>query len=379
MAGFEHGVIVNPVVGPEAIAGSSRMKGGSATKILLETILLKAHSEVAQVNHTSQGFPELLMCYEVTCRTVYNAAESIQQVAAVAGASLQRNGRVYYLGWGSLGKMGIIDASECVPTFSADFDDVRGFIVGGYGALGNREGEINVGQGPVLLDVKDFVQHCLPQLDSHDTIVVLFSESDDTRSILHSLQRSKATVVGVYVTANLNRGQIQVVDTSIFGILIKVCVPSVHEVVGVGSDESSQIMESHFTQCLKEMAVKWVLNAISTGAHILKGKVLRGYMIDLKLGNNKLFYRAVDMVSTFARVSREKALISILQAIYRAEKLNPNEMTKDVSNHVQQAVHVQVVVPLAILLATGRLGIKEALDALDSSTTANVLKRFSLL
>lgn len=319
------------------------------------------------------------MCYEMMCRMTYNEAESIKVVTALAGASLQRKGHVYYLGWGSFGKMGIIDASECVPTFSADFDDVRGFIVGGYEALGNREGEISVG-AKVLLDVEDFVEHWLPKLDSRDTVVLLFSEKDDIQSKLHLVQKSEASVVGIHVTnLHSNREQIQVVDTGIFSVLIQVHVPPIHAVLQSGSDNSSQIMESHFSQCLQEMAVKWVLNAISTGAHILKGKVLRGFMIDLKIGNNKLFYRAVDMVSKFVKVDREKALVSILQAIYRTEELNANEMTKEVTEHVQQAVYRNMVVPLAILLATGRLGLKEALDTLDSSTTASVLKRFSLL
>ena len=358
------------------------MKGASATKMLLEATLLKAHSRVAQESPMSWMFPEVLMCYEMTCREAYNVTEPIAKAIDLAGQSLRKKGHVYYLGWGSLGKMGLIDASECVPTFSAHFDDVRGFLFGGYGALKNREGEVHVGN-KILLGMEDFVESFLPKLDSSDTVVLIFSDKEvecELENTLHLLAEKRATLVGLYVHSQCSDEENSLLKTSSnFHVLVKVDVPLIREVVRVNCNGSLGILESHLIQCLQEIAAKWVLNAVSTGAHILKGKVLRGFMIDVKIGNSKLFYRAVEMVSKFAKVDREKAFISILQAIYRTENLSDDQRMRDVSEHVRHGTRMSMVVPLAVLLATDTLSMEKALDALQNSTTAKVLKKHSLL
>ncbi|CAG5866088.1 unnamed protein product [Menidia menidia] len=130
--------LINPAVGPEAVSGSSRMKGGSATKILLEVVLSAAHATAA----TKHGILQHIKAYEETVDFTYSQREELTAVVEAAGHSLLGGGRVCYLGWGSPGVLGLIDASECVPTFGADYEDIRGFISGGYKELSNNEGPL---------------------------------------------------------------------------------------------------------------------------------------------------------------------------------------------------------------------------------------------
>ena len=153
------GAVVNPVVGPEAVAGSSRMKGGSATSVLLSSVLQLgvrlaaagpgpdadadgAFDEAAAAAQLRGAFLQ----FEGAVRTLYACeAPALADVVAAAAASLGAAegaeaeaagpGRVYYLGAGHAGLMGLVDASESTDTYGARFDDVRGVMAGGWGAM----------------------------------------------------------------------------------------------------------------------------------------------------------------------------------------------------------------------------------------------------
>uniref|UniRef100_A0A3Q2G5W9 Glucokinase regulator n=1 Tax=Cyprinodon variegatus TaxID=28743 RepID=A0A3Q2G5W9_CYPVA len=107
--------LINPALGPEAISGSSRMKGGSATKILLEVVFSAAHA--ANSSRTPILYKYRMKSYKQALDVTYSQAEGIAALMEAAGHSLQCGRRVCYLGWGSLGLLGLIDASECKPTF----------------------------------------------------------------------------------------------------------------------------------------------------------------------------------------------------------------------------------------------------------------------
>ncbi|KAA0176076.1 hypothetical protein FNF27_02468 [Cafeteria roenbergensis] len=119
---------LHPVVGPEAVAGSTRMKGGSATKLLLETAGLHA---IAHLRQPAAGWlappalRETLLRFQDAMLRTYDAAADIGAVAEASSEALRGGGRVVYLGAGPAGLLGVIDASECPPTYGAGFDDVR--------------------------------------------------------------------------------------------------------------------------------------------------------------------------------------------------------------------------------------------------------------
>ena len=126
-------------------------------------------------------------------------------------------------------------------------------------------------------------------------------------------------------------------------------------------------------QCLLEISVKWILNAISTGAHVFKGKVLGSFMIDLKVSNSKLFNRAVSIVSKFAMVSHERSYRALLQSIYRTDIVK-GALSQQVSKHVAIATVMDQVVPVAILVATDKFNVKPALQLLKTKKVSHIIK-----
>ena len=94
--------ILNPIVGPEALTGSTRMKGGSATKIILEVVIalgLKLQQQKAgQASTVVVEVAAMLGEYERTVRSTYFSAAAIANLVELAGASLKAGGHVYYLG-----------------------------------------------------------------------------------------------------------------------------------------------------------------------------------------------------------------------------------------------------------------------------------------
>lgn len=106
------------------------MKGGSATKILLEVVLSAAHAAALQNTPiTEKGVLQHMRAYEKTLDITYAQNEGITALMEAAGQSLRSGGRVCYLGWGSLAILGLIDASECKPTFGAGESELLFFSV----------------------------------------------------------------------------------------------------------------------------------------------------------------------------------------------------------------------------------------------------------
>ena len=110
--------ILCPVVGPEALTGSTRMKGGTATKLVLETIFWHAlAATTAHTPPTAAAMAGSLRQYEVAMRAAYREPEAVAELVGLAGAALTAGGRVLYVGDGPFGIVGLIDSSECPPTY----------------------------------------------------------------------------------------------------------------------------------------------------------------------------------------------------------------------------------------------------------------------
>lgn len=347
------------------------MKGGSATKILLESILLKAHITVGKSSLMPGCITlhQFLLMYEHMYRTTYLKYSSISKALELAAKSLQQQGHVYYTGWGSSGFMGLLDASECVPTFSAHFDDIRGFLEGGYSALKNKEGEYLLnGLTRLQISLKDFQESVLPNLTFYDTVAFICSEVKViqlVRKLVNLTEKKGAHVIGIVCEkenelSNVFRNK----------CLIELKQPSRQEQL---FDGHLPVFASVLNECLMEMSIKWVLNAVSTGAHIVKGKVLGSFMIDLRVSNSKLFHRAVSIVSKFARVSQERSHLAVLQSIYRSDVVD-SVLNQQVSQHVSIATAMDQVVPVAILVATGKFNIESVVEHLRTKPISHFLR-----
>ncbi len=127
-----------------------------------------------------------------------------------------------------------------------------------------------------------------------------------------------------------------------------------------------------------EMSLKWMLNAITTGmedkevytvsgAHIIKGKVFQNMMIDVGVSNNKLFHRAVGIISQMSGTSSDHALECLLKSIYEVDTLSQDILNASVSAHIERASKRKgKIVPLALVLAFTHSTVQEAKAALQA-------------
>ncbi|NXX49302.1 GCKR protein, partial [Tricholaema leucomelas] len=351
--------ILNPAVGPEGICGFSWMKGGSATKILLETVLLAAHKTVSRESEISEKcLVEILRTYERAHEVTYAQSRKIAALVKEAGTSLQRKACVYVLGWHTLGLIAIMDGVECIPTFGADHKDVQGFLIGDRNDIFNKEVDPTA-QGPqVALSQQDFVRIVLPSLTELDTVLFLFTLDDDLAEVeelviqvkekTSNIQALSHATVGQYLPASLKK---------LFPDIISIMWPILF-----------LEYEGNFIQKFqRELSTKWILNTVSTGAYVLKGKILRNCMVDLRIGNSKLFWRAVSILQRFTGHSQARCLDSLLQVIYDPEVALDDLRNKDISTHILVATEKSKVVPTALLCLLRNCSVQEARMRLDTS------------
>lgn len=210
-------------------------------------------------------------------------AEAIDLIAK----QFLKGGKLYYFGAGTSGRLGILDASECSPTFSVPTDMVQGRIAGGKEAFLNAvEGaEDNFEAG--VQDAK--------VLTENDVCVVISASGNPKYllGVLYQAEEVGARTIGI--TCN-SKGRIA--DEA--GLVI--CVEVGPEVIA----GSSRLKAG--------TAQKMILNMLSTGSMIKIGKTYENYMIDLKAVNEKLKDRAIRIVAQIAEVSHSEALSALLKS-----------------------------------------------------------------
>jgi len=252
-----------PVVGPEAITGSTRMKGGSATKILLEV----AFGAALERNISSVG--RYIFAYEACVRNVYKNTSGIAKLIALGGTVLKAGGRICYLGEGTVGILALVDASECPPTYNATADDVRAWLDGGYDTLRNVEGDLSERGPEYHLSWAQFQAHTLPELGERDAIIVIdgpFAMPAEQQRRLQDVctaARTQGAAVACVHVQQEDR-QLPLVGGIAWDEALVISLPDLGFMSAATSADSCPY---------GELAVKLVLNAITTGAHIIKGKV----------------------------------------------------------------------------------------------------------
>ncbi|XP_070786951.1 glucokinase regulatory protein [Enoplosus armatus] len=346
LAKSQKAFLINPAVGPEAISGSSRMKGGSATKILLEVVLSAAHAATfTNTPITHKDIVQHMRAYEQTLDITYAQNEGMTALLEAAGRSLRCGGRVCYLGWGSLAVLGLIDASECNPTFGADYGDVRGFISGGYRELNNKEGSL-ISLGPdFCIAHEDFLHVILPSLTDQDIILLIYTHSDDVSDVAKLARRVREKTSNLHAVYHHVDGDtaaaVQQDDIN------KLCFSSL-KITWVSPSPGSLL---HMQW---ELSTKLLLNAVSTGAHVLKGKIYQNHMIDVQVTNSKLYCRATRLLQKLSRCPQSQCEEAVLKAVYAVDELTADITSSDVSAHTRAARNRSKVVPLALVcLLTG--------------------------
>ncbi|XP_060081243.1 glucokinase regulatory protein-like [Ylistrum balloti] len=346
------GFILNPVVGPEPITGSSRMKSGSATKIMLEAILVAAYNSLSDQSPSWDTHAHL-ETYRMTCDSVYSHSESVAGLIQLAGNSLNKGGSVHYLGWDSIGVMALIDASECPPTYGASLDDIRGFMEGGYSLLSNYEGDIGHLGRHFKISLQTFESDILPYLTEADLVIVC--HGGGSIHLTPKLWKSKCKKGIITFDADFKTNVYDQFDQSV--------------ALTLPEDDIKSLVGDHiwdqWQPLYQEIATKWVCNAVTTGAHVLKGKVFENVMVDLKVSNNKLFHRAVGIIQRFSPLCKEAANSVLLRSIYQTDVLTQNQLSLSTSSHIESATAMGKVVPCALLAAITQCSIAEAQKLID--------------
>lgn len=200
--------------------------------------------------------------------------KSIPQIEALvtkAVEQLKKGGRLFYLGAGTSGRLGVVDASECPPTFGVPFDLVVGLIAGGDQAIRKAVefAEDDTQQG--WKDLQEF------QVNSNDFVIGI-AASGTTPYVIGALQEcQKNNIPTGCITCNTNSP------------LQKVSDYPIEVVVGPEFVTGSSRLKAGTAQ-------KLVLNMISTSCMIQLGKVQGNRMVDMQLSNHKLVQRGTKMI-----------------------------------------------------------------------------------
>lgn len=210
----------------------------------------------------------------------------IARAVDVIAARLKTGGRLFYMGSGTSGRLGILDAVECPPTYSTDPDLVQGLIAGGKEAIFRaREGaEDSLDKG-----ADDIISHDLSAKD----VLVGITASGRTPYVLGGMEEARrrgAFVIGLACSKEP--------DIACTADLMLICLPGPEVVTGS-------------TRMKAGTVTKMILNILSTGTMIRLGKVRGNLMIDVKATNEKLKERATRIVMTVTgmdRAAAEKAL-----------------------------------------------------------------------
>lgn len=228
--------------------------------------------------------------------------------------SLKNGGRLFYVGAGTSGRLGVLDASECPPTFGVSHELVQGVIAGGEKAI------LKAQEG--MEDLPEEGKKDLTNLDlTKEDMVIGIAASGRTPYVIGALDYANSL--------GATTGSISCVSAS---ELSKKADIAVEVVTGAEVITGSTRLKAGTAQ-------KMVLNMISTGAMIKLGKVYQNYMVDLNPTNKKLVTRAKAMIQDITGVNESQA-----------EKLY-----EDASGHVKTA----------IVMELGQVNAERASKALD--------------
>jgi N-acetylmuramic acid 6-phosphate etherase len=213
---------------------------------------------------------------------IEKALPQIEALVEKVVACLKQGGRLFYIGAGTSGRLGIVDASECPPTFGVPFDLVIGIIAGGDTAIRRAVEFAEDDRGQAWKDLSEY------HINDKD-IVVGIAASGTTPYVIGGLEMCNQN--------NITTGCITCNSGSPLGIVAQYAV---EVVVGPEFITGSSRMKAGTAQ-------KLVLNMISTAAMIQLGHIKGNKMVDMQLSNHKLVDRGVRMIMDEINVPQEVA------------------------------------------------------------------------
>ncbi|MBF1245570.1 MAG: N-acetylmuramic acid 6-phosphate etherase [Haemophilus sp.] len=217
-------------------------------------------------------------------------AQAVERIVT----AFQQGGRLVYIGAGTSGRLGVLDASECPPTFGVSPEMVKGIIAGGERALRHPIEGAEDSKAQALVDLQTI------QFSSKDVLVGI-AASGRTPYVIGALEYAKSLgSVTVSIASNPNSAMANIVDIAI------------DTVVGPEVLTGSSRLKSGTAQ-------KLVLNMLTTASMILMGKCYQNLMVDVQASNEKLKARAIRIVMQATDCDKALAEETLKQADQNAK------------------------------------------------------------
>ena len=247
----------------------------------------KTTEQDSNYNHLEKmEIHELLVSINTEDKTVPIAVEKalpqIENLIHVIVNQLKLGGRLFYIGAGTSGRLGILDASECPPTFGVPHELVIGIIAGGDTAIRKA---VEFAEDSKSLGWEDLNSHNINQKD----VVIGIAASGTTPYVISALEAcNKNNITTGCITCNKNSP------------LSKASKFPIEVIVGPEFVTGSSRMKAGTGQ-------KLVLNMITTTTMIQLGHIKGNKMVDMQLSNNKLVDRGVRMIMHELKISQKEA------------------------------------------------------------------------
>jgi N-acetylmuramic acid 6-phosphate etherase len=232
---------------------------------------------------------------------IKNQIPKIEKLVDIIASKMKLGGRLFYIGAGTSGRIGILDASECPPTFGVPDTWIIGIIAGGDSAIRkaveNAEDDINQAW-------RDLSAYAVSSLD----VVIGIAASGNTPYVIGGLKKARENNI---ITASISCNSESLIS--------KEADYPIELIVGPEFLTGSTRMKAGTSQ-------KLVLNMISTSVMIKLGRIYGNKMIDMQLSNNKLVQRGVEMIVEELQID-EKTASKLLEKhkSVRAVLLNQNK------------------------------------------------------
>ncbi|MDC7999769.1 N-acetylmuramic acid 6-phosphate etherase [Aequorivita todarodis] len=258
----------------------------------------------SKYNHLEKmSVSELLQNINNEDKTVAYAVEKslpqIEKLTEKVVEKLRAGGRLFYIGAGTSGRLGIVDASECPPTFGVPHDLVIGLIAGGDTAIRKA---VEFAEDSENQGWEDLQKENISEKD----IVIGIAASGTTPYVIGALKKcNEKNIPTGCITCNEGS---PLANTAVLPVVVT---------VGPEFVTGSSRMKAGTAQ-------KLVLNMISTTAMVQLGRVKGNKMVDMQLSNNKLVDRGVRMIMEELKVSEEEA-----QALLKKYKSVRNAITRN--------------------------------------------------
>ncbi len=265
------------------------MSSSSDRKKLFEEIssLATEQRNTRSMNIDGASIGEILRIINREDKTVPSAVAKeipyIEQAVEIIVNAFKSGGRLFYFGAGTSGRLGVIDAVECPPTFGTDPETIQGFIAGGKEAMFRaQEGAEDKEED----GASDVIKAGVTRKD----VVCGIAASRRTPYVIGAVKKAKQLGAHtLYITTN-PRSEFKIGEVD-----VAMC-PCVGPEVIMGS-----------TRMKSGTAQKLVLNILTTASMIRLGKVYENMMIDLQMTSKKLVERAKRIVMTITGLSYEEA------------------------------------------------------------------------